>query len=314
MLGPPAHPAFDPTCLHLAADLRRLGIEPTRGAWHQVRHGVWVRADAFAAMDPLHRHAALVHASALTRRGPGELVFAREAAAALWGLPRITPWPTHVHHLVTRRGVSGATVLRPFLGTEAEPVDVDGLLVTSVARTVVDLARTGTLHDAVTAADHALRHGLCTRAELLDEATSIPARGHGRGAAGLVAELADGRSMSHGESLSRVQMFVLRLPRPELQVAFHDDLGHIGDTDFGWKGVAGEFDGRLKYRVPPGGSAQDVERVVWAEKKREDRLRRQARVARWVWAEAVQKYRLAAILAQVGITPERRSAWFDLGA
>lgn len=241
-------------------------------------------------------------------------MFAREAAAALWGLPRITPWPVHVHHLVTRRGVSGAKVLRPFLGSEAEPAEVDGLVVTSVARTIVDLARTGTLHDAVTAADHALRHGFCTEADLLGEVASVPARGHGRGAAALVAELADGRSMSPGESLSRVQMFVLRLPRPELQVAYHDDQGHVGDADFGWKGVVGEFDGRLKYRVPPGGSPRDVERVVWAEKRREDRLRRQARVARWVWAEAVQKHRLAAILAQVGITPERRSAWFDLGA
>ncbi|WP_404381750.1 hypothetical protein LL946_14280 [Knoellia locipacati] len=314
MLGPPPHPAFDRSCLHHAADLRRLGIEPTRGQWHQVRHGVWVRAEAFAGMDALDRHAALVHASVLTHRGPTELTLAREAAAAVWGLPRITAWPTTVHHLVTRRGVSGSRILRPFLGAEAEPVTAEGLQVTSVARTVIDLARTGTVHDAVAAADYALHHRLCTPAELAAEAAAVAPRAHGRGAAVLVAELADGLSMSPGESLSRVQMFVLRLPRPQLQVRYHDDQGLIGDVDFGWEGAVGEFDGRLKYRVPPGGSTQDVHRVIWAEKRREDRLRRQTGVARWVWAEAVQKYRLAAILAQVGITPERRSAWFDLGA
>jgi hypothetical protein len=51
--------------------------------------------------------------------------------------------------------------------------------------------------------------------------------------------------------------------------------------------------------------------VLWAEKKREDRLRRQARVARWVWADLVTPQRLLAILADTGIRPERRSTWLD---
>ncbi len=65
---------------------------------------------------------------------------------------------------------------------------------------------------AVAAADHALRHGLCSLAELRAEADAVPPRVRGRPAAALVADLADADSMSAGESLSRVQMFRLGLP------------------------------------------------------------------------------------------------------
>jgi hypothetical protein len=65
----------------------------------------------------------------------------------------------------------------------------------------------------------------------------------------LVAELADARSMSAGESVSRATMFRLNLPRPELQVPVEDAAGLIGVADFGWEGVVGEFDGRRTYAV-----------------------------------------------------------------
>jgi len=73
----------------------------------------------------------------------------------------------------------------------------------------------------------------------------------------------------------------------------------------------GEFDGRTKYRIPAGASAEEVGRVLWAEKKREDRLRRRTRVARWVWADLLRPDRLLAILTDQGVRPERRSTWLD---
>ena len=63
-----------------------------------------------------------------------------------------------------------------------------------------------------------------------------------------MAALADPLSMSPGESLSRVQMFLLNLPRPELQQEIRDAEGLVGVVDFGWDGVVGEFDGKVKYR------------------------------------------------------------------
>ncbi|EAP97190.1 hypothetical protein JNB_17008 [Janibacter sp. HTCC2649] len=75
----------------------------------------------------------------------------------------------------------------------------------------------------------------------------------------------------------------------------------------------GEFDGRTKYRVPPGADHEEAGRVLWAEKKREDRLRRKTQVARWVWANLLYPQQLLAILAEKGVRPERRSTWLDHG-
>ncbi|MFC7487993.1 hypothetical protein ACOCJ7_18485 [Knoellia sp. CPCC 206453] len=314
MLGAAAPLPFDPGALRLASDLRRSGIEPSRGPWHHVRCGVWIDGALWATLDPTQRHAAFVHATALLRRLQEPVVCAVEAAAAVWGLPRIEDWPGFVRHHVTERRVRGSTLLRPFLGAEVEPVERQGLLVTPVARTVVDLARSGSMFTAVASADHALRHALCDAEELAAEVSSLPPRAAGRVRAALVRDLADPLSMSPGESLSRVQMFRLNLPRPELQHEVHDDDGLAGVADFWWEGVVGEFDGKMKYRVPEGASPQEAAEIVWKEKKREDRLRSRARVARWIWVDALRPERMLHRLGAVGIRPVARLRWFDLGS
>ncbi|MGG5260895.1 hypothetical protein [Phycicoccus avicenniae] len=315
MLGPPPPPPFDPGLLHLASDLRRLGTEPTRDEeWHRVRHGVFVRASVWAGLLPVQRHAALARATLLRGRSDTPPVLAAVSAAALWGLPRVEAWPTTVSVLTQSRRDSPSGLLRPVVGPPGEVVRHSGVSVTSVPRTLVDLARTASLASAVAAADHALRHGLCTRAELEAEVRGLAARTRGRRAAALVRDLADPLSMSAGESLSRVQMFLLDLPRPRLQVEQRDEAGLIGYTDFGWPGVAGEFDGRVKYGVPEGADADRAGEVLWAEKLREDRLRRRVRVARWVWSVASAAPALGRVLAEVGIRSQPRSTWFDLGA
>lgn len=145
------------------------------------------------------------HATVLLRRLEDPVVCAVEAAATVWGLPRIEAWPRHVRHLVSGRRVRGSSLLRPHLGAEVEPVEHQGLLVTPVARTVVDLARTGSLSTAVAAGDHALRHGLCTAEDLKTQVDLIPAGGPGRVRATLVHDLANPLGMSPGEGLSRVR-------------------------------------------------------------------------------------------------------------
>lgn len=313
MLGPARLPRLDPGVLRLGADLRRVGVEPSRGEWHHVRHGVWVPEPVWADLVPEHRHAALVHATALRCSGRRSRLFCAESAAAVWGLPRIEAWPRTVRVLVHDPMARASSLIRPCWGPESEAVELDGIRVTPVARTVVDLARTGTLASAVAAADHALRHGLCTADDLAAEVTGLPPSLKGRPAAVLVRDLADPLSMSAGESLSRVQMFLFNLPRPVLQQRHTDALGVIGDVDFDWDGVVGEFDGRVKYRVPEGADARRAGEVVWREKQREDRLRRRNRVARWVWAEALDGAGMLSVLTEVGIRPQPRSTWFDLG-
>jgi hypothetical protein len=314
MLGPAAPIPFDAGILRRGRDLRAAGVEPTRGGWHQVRNGVWVTDREWRDLTPEHQHAALVQATGLClqREDP---VFAVTSAAAVWGLPRIEQWPDAVRVLVATEGRGrGSSLVRPHVGREADTVRLGGIRVTSAARTVADLARTCSLPTAVAAADHALRHGLCSVDELLAEVDAVPPRVRGRTTARLVGALADPLSMSAGESLSRVQMFLLNLPRPELQREVRDAAGLVGFVDFGWEGVVGEFDGKVKYRVAEGASPEDAGEVVWLEKQREDRLRRQARVVRWTWAVALDRARLGARLAEHGIRPLPANTWVDLGA
>jgi hypothetical protein len=312
--------SFDPALLRLGRDLRRQGIEPARHrtdgepTYHPVCRGVWIRSADWRELSPTRRHAALVHGIALRGEADG-LVFTREAAAALWDLPRIDTWPSLVHGTCTGPRVrSSGQVVR-----HIDEFDLayrrQGLLVTSPARTIVDLARTGPVTNAVVAADRAVRLGLCDESELCSEARDLPRRSRGRHRALLVADLVDGRSMSPGESLSRVQMFLLNLPRPVLHVRCEDERGLIGYADFGWDGVVGEFDGQVKYRVPEGASAKEASAVLWAEKRREDRIRATGvRMARWLYVDAMHPERMARRLAEQGIVPGPRNTWFDLGA
>ncbi len=205
----------------------------------------------------------------------------------------------------------GSSLVRPHVGRPHDGVERHGIRVTPAARTVVDLGRTCSLASAVAAADHALRHRLCSVEELREECDAVPARVRGRRRARLAVALADPLSMSPGESLSRVQMFLLDLPRPTLQEKVSDERGLIGHVDFGWDGVVvGEFDGKVKYKVPADADPAEAAEVLWREKQREDRLRRNRRVARWIWAEALDRRRLGRIVAAVGVHPQPVNTWF----
>jgi len=311
VLGDPAPAPFDPALLRGGRQLRDLGIEPGRSGWHHVRRGIWMDGPVWAALTPEQRHAALVHATDLTCRSPGTHVWALASAAAVWGLPRVEPWPGHATALATGPRTRGSTGVHIHVGRPTDGEVVAGIRVTSVERTVIDLARTGSFATALCAADHVLRHRLCTRDDLERAAVAVPPRVRGRPAGLRVTRLADALSMSAGESLSRAVMFRCGLPRPELQVEVEDDEGLVGVTDFGWPGVFGEFDGRVKYRVPEDAEPELVSEVLWREKQREDRLRRQGRLARWVWSDARDERRLLGILAEQGVRPDPRSVWLD---
>ena len=136
---------------------------------------------------------------------------------------------------------------------------------------------------------------------MLDHASRRTVQGGHRRA--LVHDFADPDSMSAGESLSRVRMFQLGLPRPRLQVEREDDRGLIGQVDFDWGDVVGEFDGKVKYRIPEGADPADAGEIVWREKQREDRLRLSSgsRFARWGWDDALRMTPLRDILMESGL-------------
>jgi hypothetical protein len=129
---------------------------------------------------------------------------------------------------------------------------VKGVPITSVARTVVDLARVGSFAEGVVAADSGLRMGKVTVAGI--EGVVAECQGWpGVRQARRVAEFSDGRSESALESIGRAAFHEHGLPAPELQVwVGADDLGVIGRADYLWPEhrTIAEADGAVKYAEP----------------------------------------------------------------
>jgi hypothetical protein len=188
------------------------------------------------------------------------------------------------------------------------------MLVTSLARTTLDVAASSSLRTAVVIVDAALsglRRGLdewirrpISKERLLEEFERWPAR---RGAQQLrwVLQFGDGRSGSPGESVSRLTMFQVGCPPPELQHSFYDRDGmFVATTDFWWPdyNLTGEFDGRGKYLREEYSNGRTTAQVVIDEKIREDKLRALGPgMSRWVWEEALSTAALRRKLSSAGL-------------
>ena len=232
------------------------------------------------------RHALLVRATVAGLRAPS--VVCSTSAAAVHGLPLWGLRLDRVH--VLRRppaGGNGSARLHVHVARLAadEETVVDGMTITTVTRTVVDVARAASFEAAVTTADAALRLRLTSKAQLhecLGRMGAVP----GVRAAARVITFADGLSESVGESRSRVLIHRVGLPAPDLQVRVLGAGGSaVGRCDFGWERyrTVGEFDGRIKYGrlLRPGQHPGDA---VFQEKLREDAIRdHRWEVTRWTW-------------------------------
>jgi hypothetical protein len=272
-----------------------------------VRRGVYAWAEAYAGLAASDRHRCHISAVALTMAS--RTVFSHESAAVLHGMATLDPDLTMVH--VTRDMTSGA---RREAGVDHHVAELPNehvtrthseLEVTSPARTAVDVARaTERLECAVAAFDSALRLGV-TRPELsqvMHRCRSWP----GARFVATALSLADGRAANPGESWSRVVLTRQGVPPQDLQVAVYDDEGLIGYADFGWPGVLGEFDGRLKYGIGAEDDPSVAASTLWTEKRREDRLRVGHEVVRWTVADLYDPVRLAArVRAAQGRARER---------
>jgi hypothetical protein len=249
-----------------------------------------------AAEESVVRHRLAVHA-AVPRLAPGTVI-SHVSAAVVHGLP-IWAGPhrgfdvDRVHATRDRRSGARRSTYLDLHAAALDPdevVAVDGVLVTSVARTVADIARTLPLEPALIPADAALNRHLVTRAELH---RAVDLGGHRRGntAARRLVAFADGGAESPGESRSRLALHRAGLPAPQTQHEVRTPDGRLRRVDFWWacgatgEGVVGEFDGRVKYGrlLRPGQEPGDA---VFAEKLREDALRAAGlAVVRWAWSD-----------------------------
>ncbi|MCY7372632.1 MAG: type IV toxin-antitoxin system AbiEi family antitoxin domain-containing protein [Spirochaetaceae bacterium] len=274
-----------------------------------VRRGVYALRKTYVVVDAAKRHGMQVAALGLVLTPPATL--SHESAAGELGLELLEPDLSLLH--VTRADDAGTRVEAGVKHhcaevPESHLVRREGELdLTTLARAAIDIAREAVrLECAVAAIDSALRLGV-TRDELA--AVMLRCRSwRGARIASRALSLADGRAANPGESWSRVVLIQQGLPPTGLQVPVYDDDGLIGYADFGWDGVLGELDGKGKYGIGVDTDPEEAARIVWREKRREDRLRALGNeVVRWTYAEHHRPQVIAArVIAAQARAAERR--------
>ena len=287
-----------------------------RGAEVRVHWGVYFDAVAWQSASFLARYLLLIRAICETRAS--RPVLSHWSAAAIHGLHIVGEWPDVVHITQSPGHGSrshGRVVRHSLILHDSDVEEVDGMLVTTVARTVVDIAAASTTLRAVVLADSALHvdsfqqtPGLTTTSELVSAwERKLPFTGYARSKD--VIDFAVDAADSPLESVSRVNMRLIGCPAPELQVQHFDNAGFIAQTDFTWRAyrLVGEADGEQKYLDPKYREGRSVERVVLDEKYREDRLRAlRLGVVRWPWKVAIDPSALARRLKFHGLPVRAR--------
>jgi hypothetical protein len=235
---------------------RRLRALTLAGDLVRIRRGVYATkgAVAFAADDPRRGHA--LWALAATRSVGSDSVASHQSAARMYGIDLLKSVPDGVVTLTrppTRRTgeTNSAGIVFHIAALPADHITTRwGALVTTPARTVVDLARTLPFIDGVVLADSALHLRITTKPELLRMVDSC-AQWPGISVARKAIAFADGRSESPLESCARVTFDASGLEPPELQVTIRGD-GFVYRSDFYWARhrTIVEADGMAKYEDP----------------------------------------------------------------
>jgi hypothetical protein len=291
-------------------DARHARREVEAGEATRLRRGVFTTAERWHRLDSEQKYLDRIRAVVETRKH--DPVVSHHSAAALWGIPLGSPWPFAVHVLARpashARSKNGVRVHRAEFDWD-EIVEIDGVLVTCPARTLLDLARTVSFADAVVALDHAVNSRradprVFVYIEELGERLAASGAGRGMARAQRAIDFARPNVDNPGESLSRVAIFELGFPDPELQVRHRNPCGGWYYTDHEWEEfrTIGEFDGKGKYLKDEYLRGRSPGDVVYEEKIREDHLRAEGfTVVRWGWTELVDRGRLQRILLGAGL-------------
>ncbi len=292
-----------PVALITAKDARLLGKRPYQDrALTLVRPGVYAPAATWGLLTPWDRYVARVRAAAAVF---DDATMCLESAAALLRLPLFGE-PRDIHLLaVGGKSRRYGDVVIHSTQDEREFVVIDGIAVTTLVDTVIDLTRFLPPAFALAVADTGLRRSEAEgRAIDLTEAAAGLAAARGCRQFRWVAERATSAAESPGESVSRAAIEWLGYEAPELQVTF-DYEGAEDRSDFYWRRrrTLGESDGYGKYDAADVAAAK-VHFI--AEKRREDRLRRhEDGFVRWDWSDTMRVEPLDAKLHAAGLRPVR---------
>jgi transcriptional regulator with AbiEi antitoxin domain of type IV toxin-antitoxin system/uncharacterized protein DUF559 len=239
-------------------------------------------AQAGRAVEPAAGH--LLQVAAVLAVTGSRSVGSHHSAAQAHGLAMLRSGAADLVHVTRSPADRGSSTGRPGIRVHKAALpagDVTkrrGVPVTSVARTVVDLARTVPFAAGVVVADSALRDKQATRGEL-ETVVARCERWPGIQRARRVVAFADPGVESVLESISRVAFHEHGLPPPELQVWVGGDDEITGRVDFLWRRhrTIAEADGAIKYT----GAARAL-----AQLNRDARLREAGfEVVHFTWAE-----------------------------
>jgi hypothetical protein len=255
------------------------------GEVRRIRRGAYDCAPAHP-LDRRDLHRRLI--AATIRQTSVTAVISHMSAAVLHQLPI---WNNELGKIHLTRDQSGGGKVRRYVHLHVAPLadidvcEIDGMRVTTLARTVLDLLRTLNRERSVPIGDASLQLGLT-----LEELAEVAGRcigWRGMRQARRAMSFLDPRSESAGESYSRVILDRIGIPAPIPQ---YEVWGHgvlVGRADFCWEEfrTLGEFDGKQKYGrlLKPGQTAADA---VFEEKRREDALRDLGwQIVRWIWED-----------------------------
>lgn len=297
-------------------DDRHLARACAAGSLVRVGVGAYVPESTWRPLDPRARQRVRTIAALRSRRPTARArVLSHESAALWWELPT-WGWPPQLVELVdpgltTARRGSTLVHAAPLRGDEVT-VRPDGVVLTSLRRTVLDLVTSRSREQSVVLVDHLLGRGW-PREALEDLLQERPAARLRRRAAWAVS-FGDPGGTTPGESVSRVVAHDSGFVAPQLQRRFEDDDGLVGVVDFFFptgdgRGIVGEFDGRVKYLDEALRSGRSADQVVLDEKDREDRLRALPSIAgftRWGRRHLTEPGLLTAHLRRAGV-PRRSS-------
>lgn len=207
-----------------------------------VLRGVHISADAHLDLATRADAALLAYPAA---------VLSHDTAAALYELPeplllREAPRPTRGDRSLLQLTVApkGARPKRAGVRGHVRELDerdiqvVQGLVVTSPARTFLDLAEVWAFPDLLALGDALLRKRLTSKEELQ---RVIAAAGGQRGVvqARLAAEFASPRSKSAMESIMRARVIAAQLPVPQINVPLCDEFGiRVAEPDLWYREAA----------------------------------------------------------------------------
>lgn len=245
------------------------------GALVAVRRGVYTTAELWASWDH-YRQRPLARVRAAEHNLTVPHVSSHDSAALVHDLPLLRPQDAAVH--ISRLDLRGHRTQHGIEHHGAtydadQVVQIDGLTLLDIPRTVADLAREHGYRAGLVAADGAMQQGV-PRALLRDAAARMAGWPYSL-TVNAVVEDADPGAESVGETLAR-------------ELATECGFGGMIETQFPVATASGvayadlrigrhlvEFNGRVKYRSVEEGGLRDreLEQLLWDERGRESELR-----------------------------------------